>query len=350
MIDKFHGGDVLAGTLDFSTNINPLGLSIKAREAIIKNIPALTSYPQPDSRNLKKALADFHGIKQDNLAIGNGSIELIYLIPRALGLRKVLVITPTFSEYEFAARSSGAKVIFFKNKERDNFNLSLSKLTTYLSRVDSVFLCNPNNPTGLCLSKEEISTLAQLCFKRRTTLAIDEAFMDFVEGSSENNLIPVAAKRRGLIIIRSITKFFALPGLRIGYLVAHRDFISRISGLQYPWNVNSLAQAAGIAVLKDSDYMAQSRRYILEEREFLLNSLKNISGLKTFPPSSNFILCKLEKCALKSAKVLNEKLSVRRIAVRNCANFRGLNEKFFRVGVKKRAENIKLITSLREVL
>lgn len=361
MIDRVHGGDIKryfgkipergrSAVIDFSANINPLGLSPKAKEAIIKNIAGTACYPEPDSKSLKKALSDFHGIREDSLTTGNGSIELIYLIPKALGSRKALVITPTFSEYEFALRAAGAKIIFFRTREEDGFRPSLDKLKSHLSWADLVFLCNPNNPTGSSLAADELSSLVKACVRHKTILAIDEVFMDFVEGPDEGSLIPRALEKHGLLIIRSLTKFFAMPGLRIGYMIGHRELVRRISRLQYPWNVNSLAQVAGEAVLEDADYMERTRRYVWRERRYLFNALKDIKDIKVFPSTSNFIFCKLEGSIVKSARALNKRLIKKRMMVRNCDNFRGLNKNFFRIAVRRRQENLKLIAALKEAL
>ncbi len=350
MLDRVHGGDVKRHIVDFSANINPFGLSPKARAAIIKNIAGVIHYPEPDSRSLKQALADFHGVKQDNLTVGNGSIELIHLIPKALKAKKILIVTPAFSEYEFSARSNGSKIVFVRAEERGNFRIGLKKIQRFLSRVDLVFLGNPNNPTGSCLHSGELSSLAGACARHKALLAVDEVFMDFVETREKDSLLSAAPGNRHLLVLRSLTKFFALPGLRLGYAAGHRDIVRRLSGLQYPWNINSLAQAAGKETLKDTGYMDHSRRYIEKEREYLFGGLKDIKGLKAFSPTSNFIFCKLESCAIKSAKVLNEELIKRGLAVRDCGNFRGLDEKFFRAAVRKRNENRRLITSLKEVL
>ena len=350
MIDRVHGGDVKRNIVDFSANINPLGLSPKTKAAITENIAGVVHYPEPGSRSLKKALAAFHNVRQDNLTVGNGSIELIYLIPKALKTKKILIITPTFSEYEFSAKSNGANIIFVKTEESENFRVDLNKLQKLLSRVELIFLGNPNNPTGSCLHAEELSPLVEVCARHKTVLVIDEVFMDFVETCDEDSLLSAAPENKYLLVLRSLTKFFALPGLRLGYAVGHSDLVRKISGLQYPWNINSLAQAAGREALEDSDYMSYSREYIAGEREFLFSGLKDIKGLKAFSPSSNFVLCKLDGCAVKSAKVLNERLVKKGLIIRDCGNFRGLNEKFFRVAVRKRDENNSLIMALKEIL
>jgi len=353
MMNRVHGGDIRRYSkkiIDFSANINPLGLPSGARRAIIKNITDVTSYPEPDSRSLKTALAGFHKIKAASLAVGNGSIELIYLIPRALGSKKILIVTPTFSEYEFAAKAAGARIVFFKARGRDDFRIHIKDLVKYIPRSDLVFLCNPNNPTGSSLSRGDLLTLANTCLTHKTALALDEAFMDFTEGYEKSGMMRMASGRRGLFVVRSLTKFFAMPGLRLGYCVGHPDSIRKISGFQYPWNVNALAQAAGLAALKDKSYIQKSKQSSLVERAHLFEALKDMKGLKTMPSTSNFILCRLSGAAIKSAKVLNRRLVDRGVVVRDCGNFRGLNEKYFRVAVRSRSENIKLIAALKGIL
>lgn len=353
MIDRSHGGYIMPYAkrlIDFSANINSLGMPHKAEDYIIKNINRVAHYPEPDSKSLKKALGGFHNVSSNNIAVGNGSIELIYLIPKALRAERILIITPTFSEYEFAAIANRAKAVFLKTKETKDFEIELFSLRRFIPKVDMVFLCNPNNPTGRYISGEEVLYLAQQCRRHKTVLVVDEAFGDFVDADNGSILIKNAVKNRNLLVLKSLTKFFALPGLRIGYLVGHCDLVKRILVLQYPWNVNSLAQAAVEEVIRDRDYIDRSRRYVQKERKYLFDNLKRLAGLKVFSSSSNFILCKLEDCAIKSSKTLNEMLIRRSIVVRDCANFRGLGERFFRICVKKREENRRLITNLKELL
>ncbi|MBT9146883.1 MAG: Threonine-phosphate decarboxylase [Syntrophomonadaceae bacterium] len=356
MINRAHGGNIRAyekdsspggKIIDFSANINPLGMSSKVRKALIKNLDALIHYPEPESRHLRKSLASFHHIGYNNLLMGNGSIELIHLIPRALKAKNVLIVTPTFSEYEFAVKSNGARPVFVKTTEREGFKLNNPKVMKFIPGVDLVFLCNPNNPTGSYLCPGEILALLELCTKHRTILVLDEAFMDFVESGDEITMVNEAAKNKFLLVLRSLTKFFALPGLRLGYLIGHRDLVGKISPFQYPWNVNSLAQIAGEEVIKDRSYIRKSKEYILRERRYLFANLKGVEGLKVYPPSSNFILCKLENGKIRKAKNLSQKLTKRGIIIRRGHNFRGLNDRFFRVAVRKRDENIKLISALK---
>lgn len=361
MIDRIHGGNIQPylkdksssfknKLIDFSASINPLGLPSRAKEVILKNLNTLIHYPQAQSKELKNALSTFHNINQNNILVGNGSIELIHLIPRALKVKNALIITPTFSEYEFAVRLSSAHPIFVRLKEKDNFKINSTKIKRFISKVDLIFFCNPNNPTGSLLPRSDILPWLDLCKQYNTVLVIDEVFMDFVEDSKKETLTDEAVRNIQLIILKSLTKFFALPGLRLGYLIAHQSLINKISQFQYPWNVNSLAQAVACEVIKDKDYIEKGREFILKERAYLFENFKKIKGLKVYSPTSNFVFCKLENSHLKSSIKLHQRLIEKGIIIRSCYNFRGLNDSFFRVAVRTRKENIRLILSLKETL
>ena len=356
--DRLHGGDIRpylkagagGGFIDFSANINPLGLSSRVKDVILKNVDRVVHYPEPDSGHLRKALASFHGVGEENIALGNGSIELIYLIPRAMAARKALIVTPTFSEYEFSAISGGAKPTFFETRENEEFIVDFGRIEKAVPRSGLVFFCNPNNPTDVLYGRQEIGRLLQLCVRKDSVLVVDEVFMDFVDDAARFSMISEAAKRRHLLVLRSLTKFFALPGLRVGYAVGHRGLVERTRRLQYPWNINSLAQAAAEEALRDDDYMQKSRAYISGERQYLFGSLNDIEGLRAYPPSSNFIFCKLGSGRIKSAKELNSRLLSKGMVIRDCGNFRGLGPRFFRVAVRKREENARLLRRLKELL
>lgn len=360
MLNRIHGGNVwvhlketnsLKNTLiDFSANINPLGLPSKTKKVMMKNFSFLANYPDPGYKHLKKSLAIFHNINPGNLLVGNGSTEIIHLIPKVFKSKNVLIPIPSFSEYEFAARTNCAKPIFVNSTKQNDFQIDIFKLNKFIPRADLVFLCNPNNPTGALLYREQVLLLLNSCIKHKTILVIDEVFMDFVQISNEITLIPEAVRNKFLLILKSLTKSFAIPGLRLGYLIGHRDLISKMSEFQYPWNVNSLAQVIGEEVIKDRDYLKKSREFILKEKSYLYERLKNIKGLRPYPPSSNFVFCKLENSKYKSIKRLSRNLIKKGIMIRNCDNFRGLNGRFFRVAVRKRAENIKLISALEDAL
>lgn len=361
MINRIHGGNIQAylkeknpsfknRIIDFSANINPLGLAPKIRKTIIKNLDILIHYPEPESKQLKEQLAYLHNIDSHNLLVGNGSIEFIHLIPKALKVKKALIITPTFSEYEFAVRINQAQPIFVNTSERNDFKIDCLRIKNFIPKVDLVFLCNPNNPTGFVMPLDDILELLDLCKKSDTTLLVDEVFMDFVKDSEKLTMAGEVSKNNPVLVMKSLTKFFAIPGLRLGYLIGSKNLIRKIAPFLYPWNVNALAQIVACAVFKDRDYIEKSIQFILKEKEYLFNQLKKIKGLKVYYPSANFVFCKLKDSSIQSAEKLNQKLILRGIIIRTCGNFRGLNDRFFRVAVRTREENNRLIRSLKAIL
>ncbi len=351
MINRIHGGNCLKRDIvDFSVNINPLGLPEGIADIGSENTDAILRYPDPSSERLKKKLAVLHRAAPENIAVGNGSIELIYLIPRALKIKKSLILIPTFSEYEFALKLNNSKPVFFKTKEEDDFRIDHTEIIGCLPQSGALFLCNPNNPTGSLSLSDDILRLIHICKQRGTVLILDEAFIEFTEESKNTAIVSAAIKDRSLIILRSLTKFFAIPGLRLGYAIGHKTMIEKIAGLQYPWNVNGLAQLAGEKVLSDKDYMNRTRLFVAEERQYIVKRLKAVKGLKTYPSSANFILCKLQNTRIKSSTILAKHLLCDGIYIRACGNFRGLNDRFFRIAVRKRHDNNRLINSIEKAL
>ncbi|MBI5573560.1 MAG: threonine-phosphate decarboxylase [Elusimicrobia bacterium] len=352
-----HGGNITEAIkkynteniLNFSANINPLGLPKSVKNIITNNIHSIIHYPDSECTDLKDTLKKYLKIGSENLLIGNGSSELIFLIVQALKPKKVLIPIPTFSEYETAVNLTGGKCVFFKAKKTENFEIKIEKIIKFLPKIDLIFLCNPNNPTGFVFSKEELLTLIKNCRRYNVTLVIDEAFIDFVKDADNLTMVKIAAKSSNIIVLRSLTKFFAIPGLRVGYLVGNKKIIKNISKFQIPWSVNCFGQLVGKEVIKDSSYIKQTREYILKEKEIFFKKLEMVTGLKPYPPSANFILCQLTTNKFNSDK-LTDLLGKKGILIRNCSNFRGLNNKFFRVAVRKRDENFLLINELNKTL
>jgi len=343
-----HGGNIYQAQrqykrkfLDFSANINPLGLTSQAKEAIYKSFGSILHYPDPEAKNITRKIAQYWGIKEENVLVGNGSIELIYLIVSAFKPKTTLIPIPTFSEYERAARCIKSKIYFLRLEEKLGFKLQGAKI----NQADILFLCNPNNPTG-----NLILTDYRIIEKLPCELVIvDEAFMDFLPDEKKHTLIWKAQKNKRIIVLRTFTKFFALAGLRIGYLVAHQSIVNKLRQYKIPWSVNSLAQIAGEIVLKDSYYFKATHLIIEKERNFLSAQLKKIKGLKAYPSVTNFLLFKIEKDKIR-ANDLTERLLKEGILVRDCSNFRNLEDKFIRVAVRNREENQRLIVALRKIL
>jgi threonine-phosphate decarboxylase len=332
--------------IDFSANINPLGFSSKTREAIIKNLDRLSHYPDPECKEAKKEISAYFKIDYENIILGNGSTELIYLIVQTLKPKKVLIPAPTFCEYERALNNNNVSINFYKLKEKQEFLVSLDEIIPQLAGIDLVFLCNPNNPIGTFLPKKEMLTLVKEVQRRKIFLVLDEAFIDLYE---EDSLIKEVKNYDHLIVLRSLTKFYGLPGLRIGFAASSPKLIKRLEAQKIPWSVNCLAQIAVREMLRDEKFISKSKSFLLEEKEFFYQELSNVEGLKIHKPSANFIFIKL--LGNISPEQLMEQLAKKGILIRDCSNFRGLEKgNFIRVAVRTRKENIKLLKEIKLIL
>jgi len=344
--------------IDFSSNINPLGFPPEIKNIIIKDIDSIIDevchYPDPECKLLKDVLSANLGVKTRSLLVGNGSNELIYLLVRVLAPRRVLIPIPSFSEYERAAVAAGAECRFLSFKmghgSSSEFNLKVDKVLQNIDGVDLVFICNPNNPTGLLLHKDEIEYLAKKCEERNVFVIIDEAFIDFVDGSEDAAMIGAAAESKNVAVLRSMTKFFAIAGLRLGYLIGSSKLVRKISENQPAWSVNCLAQLVGKELIKNSDFIRKSREYILSQRAIFFKSLKKIDWLKPYETSANFILCEIKDSRITAGELNRHCLKKEGILIRDCSNFRSLDSYFFRVAVKKHSENKKLINCLGNMM
>lgn len=351
-----HGGTVFAQAralgiapdelLDFSASINPLGPAPGVREAVCSAFEKVLHYPDRESFELRRALADVHRVGIDNLVVANGSTELIYLLPRLLPGAKGLIIAPAFSEYAQALNRAGWQTDHVLLSPANGFALSLEKLAKRLAEgFDLLFLCNPANPTGTLLPATMIEEILRLCRRAGTFLVLDEAFMDFCEGESAKGLI---AESGGGIVLRSMTKFYAIPGLRLGYAVGHTEVIRLCAESLEPWSVNTPAQVAGVASLASDGYRERTIGYVSVEREALARGLAELPGLTPFSSAANYLLVEMRN-GITSAE-LRSKLLEKKILIRDCANFQGLDGRFFRVAVRTKEENRRLLAVLAEVL
>ena len=333
--------------IDFSASINPLGYPEAVRKVVSKQFNDILNYPDSESTDLRKAIADKVSCSESNVIIGNGSNELFYLIPRALKPEKGVLLQPTFSEFKDAFCNANIEVVELINDDKDFpiINTNISRLKSIKDGM--VFLCNPNNPTGQLTRKEDIIELVNDNPER--LIVIDEAFMDFVEDDEKYSVIKDAPLMENLIVVRSLTKFFGFPGLRLGYLVANETIVNRLMQYKEPWTVNTFAQIAGKVAINDKEFAANTRQYVSVEKDFLYDGLSMINGLQPFQPSVNFVLVKIDDAGITSSKVRNL-LMESKIIIRDCSNFIGLNEKYFRVAVRTREENHKLLNTLKLVM
>lgn len=348
-----HGGDIYGmaramGTrpdefLDLSANINPLGYPPGVGKAALDALELIRHYPDPQCMDLKEEIAAYHGLSPEEVLIGNGSTELIYLVARALRPRRALVVTPAFSEYERALRLAGISIAFHSTSEAENFTPrhGLDSLG-----CDMVFLANPTNPGGALLTPNQLLPIAELLDASGVYFVVDEAFVDFVEEASIKTKLEKFSR---LIILRSFTKFFGIPGIRLGYVLASPMIIRRLEELREPWSVNVMAQAFGRACLSDLQFITRTRRVISREREYLHDSLSHIDGLRVFQGQANYLLVKLTQPGM-TASELQRMLLPHRILIRDASNFRGLDERFFRTAVRLRKENDRLLEVLKVCL
>jgi threonine-phosphate decarboxylase len=335
--------------IDFSSNVNPLGVSKKVLNVLRKNLPRISSiYPDNEHTALRKKIVDYHDgqISQESINIGNGATELIYNFVRTFVRNQVVIQSPTFCEYETAARKIGAKI---KHVSINNRQLDIERVLEKTKNSDAIFFCNPNNPTGL-FSYGIIEKLVEKMDKSKMIL-IDESFIEFVdEGNHPRSFIEKVNEFQNIVVLRSLTKSFGLAGLRLGYCVSHPNFASRISGNKITWNVNGLALLAGVTALNDLSHLRAAKKIIKSEREFMYSRINN--NLSSFSASKSDVNFYLIKSHHVSSKKLGDFLLEKKgILVRDCSNFTGLKDKnmSIRVAVKTHSENLELFDSLESI-
>ena len=341
-MQKFeHGGQIYNadGTaddwLDFSANINPLGLSEKIKQVLIENIGGVVNYPDPNATELKKAISSRYEVQLENLILLNGAAEFFYLYLNVKRPRSVLIPVPSFSEYERAARAANAEVEYFFTRAEENFKIDAEKLLA--QDADCLIIGRPQNPTGALISLDEIKLLA-----RKFDMLIDESFIDFLSAESARALLS-----EKISVVQSLTKIFAIPGLRLGFAVADKNLAAKLNLAKDVWNVNFLAQKAGAVALSDENFLKETRAWLTAEQKFFVERLRNL-GVKVFKPAANFVLIKLDSQEIASRLLKN--LKQRKILVRNCANFAGLDGRFLRLAIRSRAENLKLLNAMEAIL
>ena len=356
-MEKFeHGGNIYAEGptdgrwLDFSANINPLGLPSEVREVIVQNIEGVVHYPDPAARELKAALADHYGLPQEQLILGNGAAELFYLLLHMVRPKRVGLPVPSFSDYQRAAEAVGAEVVFLPLRAAEAFQVDVDRLKRELGHVDCIFLGNPNNPTGKLLTREQLADYLPFLEERGIWTVVDESFLDFLPAEDDYSVRDLVRMYRHLLVVRSLTKFYAMPGLRIGFASGHEALVRRLERGKDVWNVNSLAQAAGVAALGLKEYHSRSRKFVQQEKDWLYARLSEIGGLNPLQPTVNFILTDVARTGLTSDE-LTVRMRSQGVLVRNCANYAGLEgQQYIRLAVRTREENEQMLKALEAII
>jgi len=348
----FHGGDIYSKRdipkntklIDFSANINPLGMPQEVKRAIIDNIDLYNNYPDPLCAELINEISKHENIPAEQVICGNGAADIIYRIAAAIKPKITLLTAPTFSEYEEAVKTVNSSVRYHFLLEKNGFNLDQSIFDKLEPSVDLMFLCNPNNPTGIPIDKEIVMEIAARCKVNKTILVVDECFNDFLENSRDYSIIEELGDFDNVIVLKAFTKIYAMAGIRLGYgLCSNKDIIDRLYKAGQPWNVSVIAQKCGIAALKETEYVTQTKMLIKENREYLISKLK-LLGLKVFESQANYILFKTKN------KLLQHELEKCGILIRSCGNYVGLNDTYFRIAVKAKEDNEHLVRSMEQYL
>lgn len=357
-----HGGNVYAASrdlgrgvrhfIDFSASINPLGPSPQVWRAITEARRLITHYPDPDCWELRQALAKCWQRQPEEIAVGNGSTELIDVLPRALKIRHLLIVQPTFSEYERSMARAGGRVTAVYAKARERYAQPIEDLCHQLETrrrnsdpIDGVLLCNPNSPTGQACTVDDLLRLADIVQRQKIWFIIDEAFADYC---SDRSLLPSASSWSRLVVLRSLTKFYALPGLRVGYAVSNPAVIEAFRRLMPPWSVNVMGQMAALAAVNDLAYARRSIRFMARERERFGRMLAALPDCSVMPTYANYFFVELPRgwhAGEVSAQLRGEGL-----LIRDCSNVPGANSRSIRLAVRSQDENDCLIHALSRLL
>jgi len=352
-----HGGNVYAvarelgcrpeDILDFSASINPLGPPDGLERVLQENFARLQHYPDIHNRQLIEALARFHDLPEDQVAVGNGSTELIAWLPSTLGIRSAAVVLPTFAEYAKAFASQGVPLRKLHTRAENGFQPLVSELEGALcgQPPDAVLITHPGSPAGTLLSRDVRKWLLEKSKNDGFYLIVDEVFVDFCEGES---LKRAAADHPRLVLIRSMTKFYGIPGLRVGYALAAPETTARLRSRVPPWSVNTLAQAAACYCLQQDAYRRRTLELVNRERTRLRAALNAIPGLRAFEGQANYLLVRMDERLPEASALQAALLHRHRLLIRDCASFEGLGTRDFRVAVRLPEENNRLLRAAKE--
>lgn len=379
----FHGGNIykvfreknIKEILDYSSNINPYGIPESLKKRITENLEILERYPDPDYVELREKLANLNNVNLSDIILGNGATEIIFLFMKVINPKKILIVSPTFGEYERAVKATEIpgdivslscsgdnknienkeiEIEYFELKESDDFKLNIGNLKNELEKkYDLLIICNPNNPTGKFLKLTQTEEILKECNKYDTKLFIDEAFIEFLADRMKESIINTEENKKNLFVTRAFTKFFAIPGLRLGYgMYFDKELEQKISEKKEPWSVNNIAEMAGLTVLDDTEYIEKTLKWITKEKIYMYEKLNEISGIKVYETEVNFITGKIDEKLFSeglNVKILREKMLEQGILIRDASNFKFLDERFFRLAIKDRESNDRVIEAMKEI-
>ncbi len=361
--DHFHGSDLeqiekIYGIkkeeiISFSANVNPLGISPALRETLSEHLDAIQTYPDREYTALRSIIADYCGSVSENIIVGNGSTELISIIIELKKPKRAMILGPSYSEYEREVTLSGGKSLYYPLREENNFVLDTEDFVSHLNEsIDMLIICNPNNPTSTSIPKRTLRQILDVAKTHDIFVVVDETYIEFTENMKEVEGISLTVYYNNLFIIRGISKFFASPGLRLGYAITgNQDLIREINTKKNPWTINSLAEIAGKLMFTDKKYIEETKALIFAERKRISSILDGFRslGLKYYKPDANFVLCRLERDDI-SADSLFDSCIRSKMMIRNCCTFPFLDHQYFRFCFMRPEDNDRLISKIKEAL
>lgn len=342
-MQTIHGGDIYRNRIqiDFSVNINPLGIPEEVKDALHQAVDVCMQYPDMEAEQLKEALSRKFCLPKTYFLSGNGASELFLGIMHALRPKKVILPVPSFYGYEYAIKAAGSEICYVPLTKESDFLPGEEVLSALQEDAELLFLANPNNPTGKLMKPAYLEKVLERCKEENIYVVLDECFIEFCEQG--NSMVQKLDTYPNLFIVRAFTKTYAIPGVRLGYLMCSDEGLLKQIRSQLPeWNLSVFAEAAGIACLQQQEYLKKTVEYVAAERKFLTEKLQNL-GLQVILSDANFIL-------FYSEKPLYEKLLQKGILIRDCKNFQGLSEGYYRVAVRSKKENEILEKAIGECI
>ena len=355
--EHFHGSDLekieavygikKEDITSFSANVNPLGVSPLLRSTLASHIDAITSYPDREYTSLRECIAAYTGTDASQVIVGNGSTELISLFIQIEHPKKAMILGPTYSEYEREISLGGGTTLYYPLREKDDFVLDVDDFTAHLNEsIDLLVLCNPNNPTSSCINRTDMRRILDICKQYDIFVMVDETYVEFADNMDEITAVPLTHYYNNIIILRGTSKFFAAPGLRLGYAISgNQDLIKSINTRKNPWTINSLAVVAGETMFRDTDYINQTRTLITSERTRMYDTLAASNDYRVYPPSGNFILARILRDDVTSQDLFDRAIR-EKMMIRDCSTFPFLDNKYIRFCIMNPADNDRLLACL----
>ncbi len=330
--------------IDFSSNINPY-LVDNLDKYLLEGLKECIKYPDIEYTRLRENISNYLGIDSSFIIPGNGATEIIYLLMKIIG-KRIAILNPTFSEYERSAKLSNLDVLsLYLNKDK-SFDLDIENIESNIDKFDSLFICNPSNPIGKVYKLEK---LLKVLSDNNKLLIIDETFMEFVEHEEKYSLVNYVKDYPNIFIIKAVTKFFGIPGIRLGYgICSNKYLLQKIYDIKEPWSINTFADIFSNYIFKEKKYIKDSKSFFAKERKFMLENLAIIKNIKVYDTNTNFILIKLKN---KKANELRQELFLKGdILVRDASNFKSLDDSYIRIAIKTHEENLKLLSQINKIL